>query len=158
VDEKRSIILGGQDDYWKSGNAGWYFGTKTFFFRQKFGKIEESWIPQGSRVGGGYIDGLHFGVRWLPVSEILAAEFDNLRLNFHFTENLLDRIAKVRFTIDSYVFIDREIRLGMIDYVKPSLGWPSSLTEEQMNIKWRFCDFGWLGFDRLPKIEDQWSR
>ena len=153
--EKRSIILGGQDDYWESSDGGWYLGTKTFFFRQRFGKIEESWIPQGPRLGGGYVSGLHFGVKWLPVSEILAAEFDNLSLHFHFTENLLDRIAKVKFTIDSYVFIDRGIRLGRIDYIKPSLGWPSPLTEEQEKAKWRFCDFGGIRFDELLKIEDR---
>lgn len=153
--EKRSVILGGQDDYWKSNNDSWYLGTKTFFFRQRYGKIEESWIPQGPRVGGGYVDGLHFGVRWHPVSDILAAEFNGLGLHFHFTENLLGRIAKVKFTIDSYVFIDREISLGSIDYVRPSLGWPVPLTEDQANVKWRFCNFGWLRFDDPPKIENQ---
>ena len=67
----------------------------------------------------------------------------------------MDRIAKVKFTIDSYVFIDREIRLGSIDYVGPGLGWPNPLTEEQANVKWRFCNFGRIQFDNLPKIEDQ---
>lgn len=156
VREKRSIILGGQDDYWESPNGGWYLGTKSFFFRQRFGTIEESWIPQSTRVGGGCVGGLHFGVSWFPVSEKLAAEFENLWLKFHFTENLLDRIAKVKFVIDSYVFINREIQLGSVGKYKPSLGWPSPLTEEQANIEWRFFDFGWIQFDRLPKIENQW--
>jgi len=154
VHEKRSILIGGQDDFWQSDNDSWYFGTKIFFFRQKFGKIEESWIPQGVRVGGGYIDGLHIGVKWLPVSDILATEFDDLALHFHFTENLLDRIAKVKFSIDSYVFIDRGIELGNVDCFKPSLGWPNPLTRDQDNIKWRFYDFGWVQYKNLPKIED----
>lgn len=156
--EERSMILGGQDDYWRSDDSRWYLGTKAFFFRQRFGKIEESWIPQGPRAFGGYVAGLHFGVRWRPVSDILAAEFDDLSLNFHFTENLLDRIAKVRFMIDSYVFVDREMRLGTIDYLKPSLGWPTPLSEEQANVKWRFCDLGCIWFDKLPKIEEGRNR
>lgn len=155
VHEKRSIILGGQDDYWKSGSDGWYFGTKTFFFRQRVGTIEKSWIPQGPRVGGGYIHELHFGVKWRPVSDILAAEFDDLALYFHFTENLSERIAKVKFTIDSYVFVDGPIRQSVIDYTQPSLGWPNPLTEEQASMKWRACDFGRIRFDHFPMIEDQ---
>ncbi len=154
VHEKRSVILGGQDDYWESGDGHWYLGTRTFFFRQRYGRIEESWIPQGPRVGGGFIGGLHFGVKWLPVSEVLAAEFDDLSLNFHFTENLLDRIARVKFAVDSYVFLDSELHQSNVDYIKPSLGWPSPLTEEQAQVNWRFCDFGWVRYDRLPRIKE----
>ena len=155
--EKRSIIIGGQDDFWKSNNDIWFFGTKTFFYRERFDKIEDSWIPQHSRVGGGYIDGLHFAVKWFPVSSILAAEFENLNLHFHFTENLLARIAKVKFAIDSYVFLDTEVKKYMgslMDYTRPSLGWPSLLTEEQKVIKWRACDLGRVQFSKLPKIEE----
>jgi hypothetical protein len=155
VYEKRSIILGGQDDYWESGNGNWYLGTKSFFFKQGVGTIEKSWIPQGPRVGGGYIHELHFGARWRPFSDTLAAEFDDLALDFHFTENLQERIARVRFTIDSYVFVDGPIRESVIDHTKPSLGWPTPLTEEQACVKWRACDFGWIRLDHLPMIKDR---
>lgn len=152
--EQRSIIFGGQDDHWKTSSDGqWVFGTKTFFFREQFGKIEESWMPQGPRIGGGLIDGVHFGIKWIPVSPILAAQFDNLSLHFHFTENLTDRIAKVNFTIDSYMFVDREIKVSDIRHYKPSLGWPSPLTKEQEAIKWQFYDFGRIAFNELPKKE-----
>jgi len=152
--EKRSMILGGQADYQRSAENAWHFGIKTFFFRQRFGKIEGSWIPSGPRVSGKYVGELDFGVIWRPTSEILAAEFDNLDLNFHFTENLLDRIARVKFNIDSYVFLDRAIRLDITDQVGPSLGWPDVLTKEQAAIEWRYCDLGSIVFDRLPKIKD----
>jgi hypothetical protein len=155
VHEKRSIILGGQDDYWDAGNGDCYLGTKTFFFRQHYGEIQDSWIPNGPRVGGGYVQELNFGVRWLPISEILAAEFDHLGLNFHFTENLLDRIARVKFSIDSYVFVDSKLQFGSIDFVGPSLGWPNPLTEMQQKQKWRYCNFGWISFDKLPKSKEQ---
>lgn len=150
--EKRSIFIGGQDDYYRSDKGEWYFGSKTFFFKQRNGNVKESWIPQGVRAFGGHVDSINFGVRWLPISDILAAEFEGLSFHFHFTDNLTDRIAKVKFSIDSYIFIDREIRFGSIDYVRPSIDWPAQLTKEQEEIKWRYCDFGWVPFDRLPKI------
>ena len=155
--EKRNIIIGGQDDYWKSNNDMWFFGTKTFFFRERVGKIDESWLPQHTRVGGGYVDGLHIGVKWFPVSNILAAEFENLNFNFHFTENLRGRIAKVKFAIDSYIFMDTEVEKYMesySDYTHPSLGWPSVLTNEQNDIKWRACSLGRIQFNKLPKIKE----
>lgn len=157
MNQNRSIVIGGQNGYWRSPAGGWYFGTKTFFYRQQHGKIEDSWVPQGVRVGGGHARRLQFAVGWLPVSEILAADFDDLSAHFHFTENLLDRIAKVRLVIDSYVFVDTEMPSIGIECAKPSLGWPSQLTEEQAAVRWQFCRVGGITFDRLPQTEDQWG-
>lgn len=149
--ENRSIIIGGRDDYWAAGRNGWHFGTKTFFHRQRVGKIENSWIPQGVRASNKHITKLIFGVQWRPTSNILAAEFDGLAFNFHFTENLIDRIARVKFTIDDYEFLDTTLRFGSVDYVRPSLGWPDILTEDELAIPWRYCDLGYLTLASLPK-------
>jgi hypothetical protein len=53
--------------------------------------------------GGRHISGIHLGLQWRPTSPILVAEFDGLAKHLHFTENLENRIARVRFRIDDYL-------------------------------------------------------
>lgn len=158
VHERRSIIIGGRDDYWRADSNSWYLGTKTFFYRERHGEIENSWIPNGPRAGGGQLRRLQFGVRWRPISPVLAMEFDGLYLNFHCTENLFNRIARVRLMIDSYTFLNARPEIGLIENVRPSLGWPEILSAEEEAVAWRFFGFGSIDFDQLPEPSspDQW--
>jgi len=145
--EKRSMILGGRDDFWATGDGRFFFGTKTFFWRERVGRIEDSWVEPHTRVGGGIIGGIQLHVLWRPVSPILAAEFDGLTQNLHLTENLVERIDSVHFAIDDYVFADWKFSADDLESFQPSLGWPESLSEEESQVKWRSKDLGWVDFD-----------
>jgi len=152
VREKRGIILGGRDDFWPTNDDHFYFGTKTFFWREQVGTVDESWIESGPRVGGGIVNGITLGVRWRPVSPILASEFEGLSRHLHFTENLVDRIKHVRFTIDDYVFLDWMFSAdGLVDPFKPSLGWPDELTDDEKKAGWLYKDLGYVSFGHTPK-------
>jgi len=151
MQDERSIILGGRDDFWKSGDGAWHFGTKTFFWRQRVGNIGESWVPQHVRVGGGIVTGIHLGVEWRPISPVMAAEFDGLSKHLHFTENLLDRISRVRFCIDDYVFLDWAFQPGRVKNWKPSLGWPEALRGTEAALAWLCVDLGWLCLEQVPR-------
>jgi len=106
VYERRSMILGGRDDFWSTNDGEYYFSTKAFFWREQVGKVKDSWIKSHIRVGGGIITGITLAVRWLPVSPILASEFDGLSMHLHLTENLVDQIKHVRFAVYDYVLLD----------------------------------------------------
>ncbi len=152
--EKRSMILGGRDDFWPTKDGRFYFGTKTFFWRQQMGNIEDSWLNTHTRVGGGIITGIRLGITWRPVSSIHAVEFEGLLARLHFTENLADRIGRVQFTIDDYIFVDSQFSRDDLGNYKPHLGWPDELTEEEVSIAWMAKDLWRLSFDRSrPKIE-----
>ena len=151
--EKRSIILGGRDDFWPANDEKFYFGTKTFFWREQVGKIKDSWIPASTRVGGGMVGGITLGIRWRPVSPILAVEFEGLYPHFHFTENLADRLDHLRFTIDDYVFLDWKFSPDDLQPYKPYLGWPDELTDAELSIGWLYKDLGYVSFDRAPTKE-----
>jgi hypothetical protein len=153
MNEKRSILLGGRDDFWKAADGAWYFGTKAFFWRERVGNIEESWVPQHIRVGGGIVTGIHLGVEWRPMAPIMAAEFDGLSKHLHFTENLLDRISRVRFCIDDYVFVDWAFHPDRVEKLKPSLGWPEPLQETEAAVAWQCVSLGPLCLDRVPKMK-----
>jgi hypothetical protein len=151
VHEKRSIILGGRDDFWPANDDTFYFGTKTFFWREQVGKIEDSWIKAQTRIGGGVVGGITLGLQWRPVSPILAAEFEGLSRHLHFTENLVNRLDRVRFTLDDYVFLDWKFSSDDLEPCRPSLGWPDELTDEESSVGWLYKDLWHISFDRAPK-------
>jgi hypothetical protein len=150
VHEKRSIILGGRDDFWPANDDKFYFGTKAFFWREQVGKIKDSWIKAPIRVGGGMVGGVTLEIRWRPVSPILAVEFELLFPHLHFTENLADRLDHVRFTVDDYVFLDWKFSPDDLQPYKPYLGWPDELTDAELSIGWLYKDLGYISFDRAP--------
>jgi hypothetical protein len=147
--EERSIIIGGRDDFWLA-NGKYYFDTKTFFSRQGVDKSKDSWIKKNMRIGGGVIDGIYLGVHWHPVSPILAEEFDHLYQYFHFTENLMNRIDRVRFTIDDYVFLDWKFSTEDIRPGVPSFSWPDNLNEEELAVRWYLKKLWSIKFDEGP--------
>lgn len=149
--EERSIILGGRDDFSNSRDGACYFGTKAFFWRQRVGRIEDSWVPRGVRIHGGIITGIHLGVEWRPISPVLAVEFDGLGKHLHLTENLVDRISRVRFCIDDYVFLDWAFQPDRVEKWKPSLGWPEPLRETEAALGWCCVNLGWLCFEQVPR-------
>lgn len=149
--EKRSIFLGGRDDFLSAGDrGGWYFGTKCFFWRQREPQNESIWIPQGIRVGGGLVDAIRLGAHWFPRSPILAEEFHNVGFYLLLTENLIDRLAFARLVIDRYVFVD--LRLENAKWEKgPPCEWPDTLTAEEWAVEWRRLDMHcWLSLDHPP--------
>jgi len=140
VHEKRSIFLGGRDAFWETGNGGWFFGTKTLFWRQAFPQDALVWIPQkGARAGGGIITALRFGARWYPRSPVLITEFDHLYLNLHVTENLIDRLASARLTLDSYVVYNHKVESEVWEKARPNFDWPDELRPEEAKLEWRWC-------------------
>jgi hypothetical protein len=141
VHEKRSIMLGGRDDFWETGNGGWFFGTKTLFWRQAFPQDKPLWRPQkGARVGGGIITALRFGVSWYPRSPVLITEFEHLNFHLHVTENLTDRLASARLTLDSYVVFDHKIESAFWEKARPNFDWPDELRPEETKLEWRWCN------------------
>ena len=118
--EKRSIVIGGRDDFWQISDGRWCFATKTFFWRQSVSQADSVWIrSDGTRVGGGIISSLSFRAGWFPQSPILIAEFEGLGFNMHITENLTDRIDRVTLILDSYVLVDREIKQSEWEEYQP---------------------------------------
>ena len=154
--EKRSMILGGCDDFIEC-DGSFRFGTKTFFWRQQVGPLtESSWVPSPVRAFGGVVTGIHFAALWRPTSPILVADFDELSFHLHFTENLQDRIAHVRFRIDDYVFLDWPFSDNDLKDCCP-ISWPSDLSESEKAVKWRFKDLGWISLDHVPnKVMRSW--
>ena len=137
------MIMGCRDDFWPTGDGRFFFGTKTFFWREQVGVIEDSWIERHVRVGGGIVDAIRVHVLWRPESPALAAEFDGLSPRLYLTENLVDRIASVRFAIDDYAFIDCEFSASDLGSLQPSLGWPEDLTEQELQLKWCCKEYLW---------------
>ena len=145
--EKRSIFIGCRDDFWATKDGRYYFDTKAFFWRERMGKVEDSWSEKHGRVGGGVISGIRINLHWRPVSNILVSEFDHLGGHFHFTENLADRIARVRFLLDDYVIQDREFMNSELEPCRPN-AWPEELTDAEAVIPWRFKEIGGTSFDQ----------
>lgn len=147
--ENRDIVLGACDDFWQHGGHEWHFGTRTFFWQSGVGDIKGSWISNPARMGGGVVLGIHLHVQWRPVSPMLATAFDGLCGNFHFTQNLSERISNVRFSLDDYVFFDQKIDSGSIEKIRPRW-WPDELNKEDASLEWRGLTVAWLGLDRMP--------
>jgi hypothetical protein len=137
--EKRSIILGGRDEYWLFEGRGWYFGSKTFFWRQMFPPSESVWIPQSGihSTGGGRFSSIDLSIKWFPRSPILVEEFRSLGFQLLLTENLIDRLASVKLAIDSYVFVNENLDEAIWVKGKPCFDWPEALTAEEEAIEWR---------------------
>jgi hypothetical protein len=148
--EKRSIFLGARDDFWPDGDTRWFFGTKTFFWRQSTGASNLRWIPNPVRAGGGIITGIDLSVGWRPISDVMVAEFENLGGHLHFTANLASRISRVRFYIDDYVVIDGPIDVSGLTNSRPSIDWPGGLSPEEEALEWRFHRFWLTTLDCLP--------
>jgi hypothetical protein len=153
--EKRSIMLGGRDDFAALGDGKLGFGVKTFFWRQAVPQKEAVWIPQGVRAFGGVVASLHFGARWYPRSPILAEEFRGLGFQLLVTENLVDRLASVELVIDSYVFVDKLLEGAKWVKGKPCFDWPETLTPEEEAVEWRRLEDSqfWTYWGLRPKRE-----
>jgi hypothetical protein len=136
--EKRSIIMGGRDDFWSAGNlGGWYFGTKCFFWRQREPQGDSVWIPQGIRAGGGIVGSVRLGVHWFPRSPVAAEEFRNLHFHLLVTETLINRLAFVQLVIDSYVFVNMRLEDAKWEKGQPGFDWPELLTADEAAVEWR---------------------
>jgi hypothetical protein len=153
--EHRSIALGGRDSFWPNGKGGWYFGTRTFFWRESVPQSGSVWIPPGVLVGGGIIGSIHFRPQWRPRSPILAEEFRGLSFHLHLTENIIARLASVEFSIDKYVFVRRRLDEARWENARPTLAWPERLSKEEEAVEWRMLEhFGWLDLERAPSKRD----
>jgi hypothetical protein len=153
--EKRSIILGGRDDFFPSDNGGWRFGARTCFWRQAVPQGESVWIPHGVRFFGGVVSSLDFSVRWIPRSPILVDEFRGLGFQLLVTENLVDRLASVELIIDSYFFVNKLLEGAKWVKGKPCFDWPELLTAEEEAIEWRMLNdtHFWMDWSTRPKRE-----
>jgi hypothetical protein len=138
----RGMILGCRDAFWPTGKGRFHFGTKAFYWREVHGAIEDSWVDTPVRSGGGLVGGISVHLNWYPLSSILAAEFDGLIPTLHLTENLVERIHRVRFAIDDYVFADDEFSGDDLESYRPSLGWPEELSHQEQQ-EWRSRRLGW---------------
>lgn len=152
IHEKRSILLGARDDFWPAhGKAGKvYFGTKTFFWRQKVGEISGCWIPQHGRIGGGLVSHIYVGCQWNPISPVLISEFDRLCIHFHVSENLLSRCKRVTLSLDDYLFLDCDLATREPGNARPS-AWPDELTPDEIEIPWRYWRLGWITLESRPR-------
>jgi hypothetical protein len=151
--EKRSIFIGGRDDFWETGDGRYYFGVKTFFWRERAGRVEDSWIEKNVRIGGGWISGITISLSWRPRSNILVAEFDQLGANLHFTENLINRISRVRFRLDDYTVYDRPFEIADIDQLMPN-AWPDQLSAQEA-AEWRCKHIGSVDLGRPLQKRDR---
>ncbi len=141
MQEKRSMILGCRDEFQANENH-FDFGTKTFFWREQFGSIQDSWLNPSVKIYGSIVTGIDLHVGWRPFLPILAVEFERLKPNIHFTANLVDRIDSMRFTIDDYIFLDWKLNANELEPYRPSLGWPEELTKEELGMEW-LCQRYW---------------
>jgi len=149
--EKRSVMLGGRDDFWSVPNYGWQFDTKNFFWRERDTITGPIWVQKGSRVGSGIITALRFNYKWHPQSPVQVIEFENLDSYLYVTKNLIERVKSVKLSIDSYVLIDQKIKPEAWKGVVPSFVWPGELTSQEKEIGWQWQElFGWLTLDRIP--------
>ena len=150
--EKRSIILGGRDDFWPCGDGCWFFDSRTFFWRQKVPQAGSVWIPKGARIGGGLVGSINLSAQWFPRSPILVEEFRGLGFQLLVTENLVGRLASVELVIDSYVFVKQKLDEGKWVKGKPCFGWPEQLTSDEEAVEWRRLDdtHFWMTLGQTP--------
>lgn len=140
--EQRNIILGGRDDYCTSGNTGWLFDTKSFFFRQLYPKQAAIWVKKNVRQRIGGISNLTFGLSCLPPFTILVAEFEGLRPHLHITENLINRVASITLIADSYVLLDCEVNPSCWRKSGLETIWPDKITHDEERIAWSYLEHG----------------
>jgi len=146
--DKRGIILGGRDEYLKKeGDKPYWLMTKEFFWQESTGRIEDSWLKARSRTSGGYLTEIAASVLWAPYAPLIATQFDGLVGRLHVTENLVNRIERVQFIIDEYVFYDDVFSCDDLNHYSPHLGWPELLTDIESSVRWRGCNLMHIFFE-----------
>ena len=152
--EHRSIEFGVRDHYLSQNDGSKSYRIKTFFWQENGGqKMEDSWVLQnvwGSSGGG--VGQIVANLRWQQRSQIPCEAFEDLSAYLHISENLHNNIARVAFSIDDYLFVDRKAFGEVHLPCNPRFGWPAELTEKEQSVRWCMLDCGSVRMDRLPEI------
>lgn len=148
------FLLGLRDNWTESKlpdqRSAYRLGTKSFFWAKRGGPIENSWLPPPS-FSVSHPDTFSFNISmlWRPRSEILASEFDDLEIELFVTENLVDKIARIEFTIDDFVVYDSSGLPYPLVATSTDICWPDALTNDESAVEWRGNHIGHIFLD-LP--------